>query len=396
MTTNFSKILLVSLCWLFIFSALIRAQESQEKMRLHNADSMSGMNINGQSVIRLVGNVEFRQGDAVVLCNEAHQYQDEEKTVFVGDVSFTDKNKAIYGDIVTYYEPLKMFLAVSNVKLVDSTKTLLADTLEYYEDEEKAIAKSNVHMLDDAERVELTGKYTEYLRETGYAKVLGNPVFSKMDSTDEIELTIKGELIESFDDGDSVKVVNNVEIIRGEINAQCGKLTYFKTEDKISLQLSPSAIRVNDKLTGNVIDLLLLNNKVTDINVFGRAVVTTKVDSAIETSIPYDILTGEKVLVSVFEEKIDTVIILGRATSYYHVIDDSVEQGINKVLGDEILMVFEESAIKQVYVKSSPSVSVGSVFPPNAYNRIENELVALLTKNDILVNKQSDTVTVSP
>ena len=365
-------------------------------MRLHNADVMKGMTIGEQNVILLVGNVEFRQGEAVVLCNEARQYKDEEKTVFIGDVSFIDKNKAIYGDIVTYFEQEKKFLATSNVRLVDSTKTLLADTLEYYEDEEKAIAKSNVRVIEDVERVELSGNYTEYLRETGYTKVLGNPVFTKMDSTKERELTITGEIIESFDEGDSVKVVNNVEIIRGDITAKCGNLTYFKAEDKISLQLSPWATRVNDKLTGDVIELLLLDNEVTDINVLGRAVVTTRVDSSFNTATPFDILTGEKILVSVFEEKIDTVIILGRATSYYHVIDDSVEQGINKVLGDEIMMIFKDSAINQVHVKSSPGTSLGSVFPPNSYNRIENELVALLTKNDILVNENSDSVTVAP
>lgn len=379
-----------------MFVGVIFAQENKECMRLVHSDIMQGMVINGEHVRKLVGHVEFRQGNAVATCNQALEYANYGRFEFLGDVTIVDEKKTIQADIIKYFEDIRKILAFSNVRLVDSTQTLLADTLEYFEDTETAYAKSNVVMLNDSERVELTGSYAEYFQKNGYAKVTGNPVFTQRDSSMEKDLVITGETIESFKDGERVQVKDNVEIFRGEITARCGSLEYFKDNERVALSLSPKAKRVNDRLTGELIELQLTNNEVTGIIIQGSAVISTKVDSSIKTSTPFDILTGEQILVSVLEEKIDTVYVKGRATSYYHVIDDSVEQGINKVLGDELTMIFKNSEIQQVKVSSSPSSSVGSVYPPKSYGRIENELIALLAKNDILTAIKSDSANAIP
>jgi lipopolysaccharide export system protein LptA len=383
--------------WFILFLVgILFSQESKERMRLVHADLMEGLVINGQNVRKLTGHVEFRQGKTLATCNQALEYIEEGIFEFLGDVTVIDEKKSIQGEIIKYFEDDNKTLAYFNVRLVDSTQTLVADTLEYLENIEKAIAKSNVVILNDSERVELTGRYAEYLRNEGYAKVTGDPVFTKRDSALEKDLVISGLLIEFFDDGKRVHVKGNVEIIRGKITARCGLLEYDKENEKVVLSISPKAKRVNDRLAGDSIDMLLTDNDVTDIIINGNAVISTKVDSAIKTSTPFDILTGEQIIVSVVQENIDTVYVKGRATSYYHVVDDSVEQGINKVLGDDLTMVFENSAIQQVKVASSPSLSIGSVYPPKSYNLVENELIALLAKNDILVAVEPDSATIRP
>ena len=103
-------------------------------------------------------------------------------------------------------------------------------------------------------------------------------------------------------------------------------------------------------------------------------------------------MTGEKIKVTLKDEQIDTVKVMGRATSFYHVIEDSVEQGLNKVLGDDLQMMFLNGELEIVQVESSPSTSVGNFYPPNSYGQVEDELVALLTKIGIQSNASADTV----
>lgn len=370
--------------------------QQKERMHLVHSDQMQGQVINGRNVRRLIGSVEFRQGELKATCKEAREYPGEGIFEFVGHVLIDDGSKSIAAEHITYFEESDKLFAHTKVVLVDSAQMLLADTLEYWQESEKAFARGNVVMENDSERVVLTGRYAEYWRNDGYALVTGDPVFTRKDSSGTRDLVIAGETIESFEDGERVRVVNNVEIFRGDITALCDTLEYLKSAERVRLARNPIARQLGDRLTGRYIDLYLKDNEVTDIHVLGSAVVSTKVDSAITTDIPFDILTGEEIFVSVSDSKIDTVVIKNRATSYYHVIDDSVEQGINKVLGDEIIMIFKDDEIQQVEVRSSPGTSIGSVYPPNAYNQIENELIALLAKNDILAGAKSDSMNISP
>lgn len=374
------------------FSLQKKQGEPKERMRLIHADELRGETYGKQFVRRLIGHVKFVQGKATVTCREAQEFVDEGKVIFNGNVSFIDQSKALYGDHVVYYRSKKLFVARGNVKLVDSTKVLTADDLQYFEEKEEAIADHHVVLSDSSERMTLTGKHAEYFRDKAYAKVTGQPVFTRRDSLAERMLVISGDLIEMFDDGERVQVQDNVEVKRGEVTANCGTLEFFRSEDRVALSLKPTAYRVNDVLFGDRIDLILVNNEVKEIHVLGNAIVSSKVDSSIQTATPYDLLTGEKVLVSLKEEQIDTVQVVGRATSFYHVIEDSVEQGINKVLGDDLQMMFSDGELETVQVESSPSTSVGNFYPPNSYNQVENELVSLLTKIGIQSNAPVDTV----
>ncbi len=393
------KILVISLAFVLSWSQSSNAfslqkskDEPKERMRLIHADELRGETYGKQFVRRLIGHVKFIQGKATVTCREAQEFVDEGKVVFNGNVSFIDQSKALYGDHVVYYRSQKLFVARGNAKLVDSTKILTADDLQYFEEKEEAIADHHVVLSDSSERMTLTGKHAEYFRNKAYAKMIGQPVFSRRDSLAERALVISGDLIEMFKDGERVQVRDNVEVKRGKVTANCGALEFYRSEDRVALSLKPTAYRVNDVLFGDKIDLILVNNEVKEIHVLGNAIVSSKVDTSVQTTTPYDLLSGEKILVSLKDEQIDTVQVMGRATSFYHVIEDSVEQGINKVLGDDLQMMFLNGELETVQVESSPSTSAGNFYPPNSYDQVENELVSLLTKIGIQSNAPADTV----
>ena len=190
-----------------------------------------------------------------------------------------------------------------------------------------------------------------------------------------------------FEDGDRIMVEKAVQITRGEVVAQSDSLEFLRKQDRAILSARPKAKRQNDHLTGKNIELILHGTEVSAIHIVGNAVVTSQVDTLITTSIPYDLLTGDDILVSIANEAVDTVIVKGKATSYYHVIEESNEKGLNKVLGDKICMLFANDEMERVDVESAPSSSIGMFYPPSGKTAIESELAALLAKNGVELSK---------
>mgnify|MGYP006278629993 CR=1 FL=1 len=383
--------------YIFVFLVLCHPLVAQvsdttqvERLQLVHADRLVGQNVGQDNVRQLIGNVKFRQGDAVLTCNRATQYVEAGRTILYGDVAYVDTAKSLYGDKITYYEATQIAYVEGNVKLVDSTKTLYADRLRYYDEEEKAVAEGNVVMIDDAEDMVLTGTFAEYLQESKYAQVTGQPVLTKQDTTDSSELVIRGSFFEMFDDGDRFVVTDSVHVTRGEIEAFCDTLIYLQEASKITLASLPRVHQGEQYLTGRSVSLLLDEADVVGIEISGNAIATSRVDSSIITNVPYDLLTGEDMMVYVTDENIDSVRIVGRATSYYHVIEEGKEEGLNKALGDTMFIVFQDQELRRVRVTSSPSASTGEFYPPSHQSTLEAELIEELKNVGVSVTESSN------
>ena len=193
--------------------------------------------------------------------------------------------------------------------------------------------------------------------------------------------------MEIFDDGDRMKVTDSVKVTRGEIVARCGVLDYFKQSEKILLTDQPKAYRKKNYLTGRQMILILDHSEITEIQILEEAYALTRVDSLVQLEMPFDLLSGEKILISVNEDAIDTVKAQGRATAYYHLMEDNEETGFNKVLGDELTMFVAEDELKDIKVKSSPSSSTGIFYPTQLEKPLIDEMNQLLTKLGIKENE---------
>ena len=350
------------------------------RLELVHADLLQGQKIGGMQVRQLNGNVKFRQGKAILTCERALQYLDEGRTVLSGNVAFVDTVWALYGDQVIYEDGLCTTLVEGSARLVDSSRTLLAARLRYDDRTETAVADGEVVIIDERERSRLSGRYAEYHRATGYARVIGRPMMSRADSTGEGELIIRGVTFELFDDGDRLVVTDSVYVQRGEIEAWCDTLYFIKAENAVKLANAPRVRQNRQRLTGNSVKLLLRDNNITGIEIVGNAIAAALVDSAVTVATPYDLLNGERMMVYVSDDKIDSVRMTGRATSFYHVIEERVEKGLNKVLGDTLFIAFKDDEISLVRVISSPAVSKGEFHPPMMQTALDRELRLLLEK----------------
>ncbi len=378
---------LVVFCAIFVLCQAATAQTSaqadsakSDKLILVHADVLKGYTLDHQKVRQLIGNVKFRQGSAVLTCDRASQYVTMNKTILSGDVAFVDTSRQLYGDQIIYFDKLKRALVEGHVKLVDSTKTLFSQKLDYFDEEEKAVADNEVVLIDSTENITITGEHAEYLSKKKYALVTGNPVMTKRDTSGADTLIIYGDIFEMFDDGDRFDVTGKVKVERGDITAFCDTLRYLANENQIILRDSPRIREKDQYLTGKTVTLFLKDAEVERIYIVGNAIASSTVDSTIKTSVPYDLLKGEEMMVYVTNEAIDSVRISKRATSYYHVIEEGQEKGLNKALGDELVIIFGKDKLKRVRVHSSPSTSTGEFYPPKDQMVLEKELKQELEK----------------
>lgn len=379
-------ILLFCVLCQFIFPQKAGTQE-EEKLRLVHADILRGHKMGEQKLRQFIGNVKFQQGAATLTCARATEYEDSGRYVLYGDVAYIDTVKSLFGDKITYYESTKIAYVEGNVRLIDSTKTLTADFIRYHDPEEEAYATGNVFLSDAKENIVIVGDRAEYKRLTGYAKVTENAVLTKMDSAKTDTLIIYGLVFQMFDDGERFLVTDSVRVVRGEIEAFCDSLEYFQEQRVIKLSNSPRVRQNRQYLTGHSVSLLMRDSDVKGIHIVGDAIAASIVDSTINTPVPYDLLSGQDMMVHVTDEKIDSVLIQERATSYYHVIEDGEEKGLNKVLGDALFIRFVQDTLVSVRVKSSPSSSVGQFHPPTHRMELETELRTELAKLDIVIHE---------
>ncbi|MBN2001680.1 hypothetical protein JW935_29335 [candidate division KSB1 bacterium] len=363
---------------LYILFFIISVTFSQnEKLELVKADIFAGEK---DYIRRFIGNVQFRQGEALLNCDQALQYVQEGRYVLQGNVHIFDSEKQLMADIVLYYEENRVAHAQQNVRLVDSLRTLTADQVLYYEKEDKAVADGHVVIADTVENYRLSGVHADYYRRTGYAKMTGQPRFVQLDSLQQEELAITGKTMEMISDGDTIRVIDQVQVNKDSVAAFCGELEFLRNSDLIILQVEPRAEQTGNYLFGDTLELLLKDRNIRAIHIVNNAIVISKNDTVANMNIPYDALTGEDVLVFLSDNQIDSVTVKGRATSFYHVIEKGNEKGLNKTLGDFLKIYFRDGRVSDVEVSSSPSVSEGAFYPKRNEKVIRQELLQVLEK----------------
>ncbi len=355
-----------------------RLQGQGGTLQLVHADSARGYLENGRLARELMGQVEFMQDSSRMYCDRAIQYPDEHVAFFSGRVRIVTPPRELRADEIQHYEVRREQIASGHARLITPRQLLTADALHYFEKEERALAEGHAVIADSAERAYLSGQRIEYLRLKGYARVDSAPLFVRHDSSGSDSLAVRSRLMEMFEDGERISARDEVTMRQGEVSAACGELTFQRRNDKLTLKLQPQAQRSADMLRGTEIDLHLRQRRISGLTVRGHAVVVTEVDTLVSPKQQFDYLSGEEVYVGLVESRIDSVHVQGQATSYYHLYDEKKYQGINKVLGDELMMSFREGKVLRVLVRSNPAASNGIFYPDGQLGPLLQELEPLL------------------
>lgn len=353
---------------LLIYSTASQAQTEPGKLRLEHADSLRGLEENGVSIIEALGHVKFVQDSATLTCDRARSIQAESRTEFIGNVMMHDGPKWLRADRVIAHEDRKMQEAIGQVALGDQSSQLTAARVRYFQQTEIAFAEEEVSITNSDRRLLLTCGKAEYYRAQEHSKATISPVLIEFDSLQNENMRITGETIELFEGGARAKVTGKVEITQKKTRARCEEAEYFRAEGRLELRFDPIAWQERDELRGELIELYIANQKLSQVQVTGKATMTSPADTtqpdSSATSKRLNSLSGGKMNLYFKDEQLNHVIVEDAATSVYHVIEAGEDKGTNEVQGDKITLFFSNKELHRILIASKPGKSNGKFVPP--------------------------------
>ncbi|MBI3503039.1 MAG: organic solvent tolerance protein OstA [Bacteroidetes bacterium] len=131
LTSNFKRLLCLSLIPLYLIPYSSFAQQSAKKIELLHANSLEFDESLGKEVKRLLGNVSFKHEDALLFCDSAYLYPNNSMDAFSHVRIQQGDSVNIYGDMLKYNGNARMAELHKNVRYVQGNTTLTTELLYY-------------------------------------------------------------------------------------------------------------------------------------------------------------------------------------------------------------------------------------------------------------------------
>lgn len=383
------------------------AQTQSEKLIIiENADSLIGRIIDGEEAKELIGNVRFSQENTHVSCDRAIQFKSSGNIQLHGNVVIVDSNltmrfprgmyfradrRAVAHDSVQlddgqmtltarfgeYYADAKRAFFKIRVEAKDADSKLIADSLIYYRGDERTVAMSRVVIESYSDNMIIRGNRFESWRKQDYNRMTERPVLVKFDtSAGKVEtLVVRSKVMEAYrDSARRLRAIDSVEIVRADLASTCGYAEFFTRGDSIHLRKSPFVWYQRTQVVGDSINVYLKERKLDIVIVHGNALAVSQSDSL--RKIRFDQLTGETMRMKFGSDGLDRIEVNERATSVYHLYEDSLANGLNRTSGDNIVMLWENDSLTNRKRLSAIKV-VGGVegeyFPENLVHGRESD-----------------------
>ena len=146
-------LILLSVVSLFIQAIQPEEIKKKRKVDIENADLYTYDASIIANARRLIGNVRFRHGGALMFCDSAYSYNDSNKFDAFGHVHIIQGDTLhLYGDKMFYNGDIRLARFIDNVKMIDKSITLTTQALDfdlntnigYYNNRGKIIDTANV------------------------------------------------------------------------------------------------------------------------------------------------------------------------------------------------------------------------------------------------------------
>jgi len=278
----------------FLIAFLLCSSFSAQEKWNYSAEEMDQIKANGQTIRRLKGNVRFVKTNQIIFTNNAIQYIQDDVLHMNG-----------------------------NTIMINGLDTLKCDSMVYWSDLDSGYAMGNVHYIQPGKDRQLTTDIFHYWQTVGFrgSSFIANG-YTRITEPD--QLITANEI--SYDD--------NTEIMQLKVNAAVENPARGIFGDEIIIQYADSLIE--------------------EIYVTSHAFAFNDMNIRIKEDGPYRQFRNEMLsreMIAHFEDdEIIQLVLKSMATTFYHVINDSLLAGNNKASGDSIHIDFANGDIGRIQV----------------------------------------------
>jgi len=354
---------------------------SQDVVVVEHADSLVGKILDGQEARELVGNVRIVQGNVRITCDRALQFLRTGKVLLDGNVVVQDDSVTLRAPRGSYDQTTRSAEGHDGVSLDDGSvlliaregwynvdearaffrtdvlvreqqSTILADSLTYFRTDRVSVAEGNVRVFDTSQDLVITGTHLDHRSAEGYSRMTGNPLLVQFDSTADggvDTLIVRSRVMESYrSEGRRLVATDSVRIVRTDLSAIAGLAMFFPDGDSILLRQEPVVWYDVTQVTGDSIDIFMNERRLDHVDVTGSAFGVSRTDTL--RYVRYDQLSGDLMHLRFVDRRLHQVLLERRATSVYHLFEDSLANGLNQASGDRIVMGFEQGKVSAITV----------------------------------------------
>jgi lipopolysaccharide export system protein LptA len=372
---------LVLIVGLVLCSGKVWAQESRVIV-LENADNVEGRQLNGEDAREFIGSVRFRQENIHISCDRALQmmqsgrvnltgnvvvvddsgitmksprgvyFRDERRAMALDSVHLSDGKVILTAKFGEYFVDPKRAFFRWQVVVLDSSSTVTADSLTYFRVDKRSIAQGDVRICNRTDNITITGHRLDHWSEKQFSRVTEDPVLTQIDSGNtgrSDTLVVRSRVMEAY--RDTLKLllaIDSVQIIRTDLAAVCKLAKFYTQSDSINLRGSPIVWYQDTQVTGDSINVYLKERKLDHVSVMGNAFAISQGDTGFPER--YDQISGELMRMQFAEKGLQHIDVETRATSVYHLYEDSLANGLNKTSGDRIIISFDEGKVQTLRV----------------------------------------------
>jgi hypothetical protein len=193
-------------------------------------------------------------------------------------------------------------------------------------------------------------------------------------------LFVQSLVMESYRTGErKLLAIDSVRIMRSDLSAIGGLATFYPDGDSIALRNEPVVWYEQNQVSGDSIDVFLSDRQLEHVEVLGNAFGASRMDTA--GVVRFDQLSGDTLNMQFTQRKLSRMVIDRRATSVYHLFEDSLANGLNRTSGDRIVMEFDSGKVASITVQGGAE---GEYVPENLLKGDESSyhLPRFLWRND--------------
>ena len=322
------------------------------------SDRVNYDRLNG--IVRLFGSVRMIRETTTLTAAAAVYYEQDQRAIGAGQVKLVDALDGVVltGDRMVFTQDPHLAVATGKPNMTwqqdDSGINIEGWRLEYYFTESntllKAVAKESVIVVDEGEGVTIYCAHAEYYKETESARFSGEPQLVKRLEGDEGEIVVTGnDIAYGFEDR-TADVFDSVKVVKGTLEGICDTLHFDSEGQRIDLLGNPVIRSVHSEITGDQIELELMDGQVARAVVTGNAMGSYAVeDTAGTDQADRSTIEGRGMIVDFAGESVRTITAQGNAVSTYNPTTlESGPTGHNVVRAKEIVIELDGGELVKV------------------------------------------------
>ncbi len=327
-------------------------------IELIHADILRNRTRNGKAIKELIGSVHLMQDSLHVTCDKAFHFQQEGRLIFEGNVVFWDTVRTLNARHVVYNEITKRVNATGDVVIVQDTMEIQCQKAMYFDEDGEAFFDGGVLLTDLGSGSTIAGRKGTYLEQDGFAKVMGDPVFTERDTTNSVRMKIFGEQIEYRTEDGLAIARDSVLVLREDLKATSDLLEYNRDEGWAVLTGSPKIISNRETMQGDTISLFFRDGNIDRVLVNDHALAVISADTLDSGRMNW--MRGETIDLSLEDGQLNQAVITGQAEALYYPLENGEPRGANRVSGDQITLWTSDGEISRIKVSGGTQ---GTYYP---------------------------------